>query len=74
MKKGATAIRNDKRAAKVPRNFRLSQPARDFLFALAHRRGISETATLEMLIRETAQKEKISLSMAEAISEAFDRP
>jgi len=41
--------------------FRLSEHARELLFAIADSLGISATATVEIIIREAAKKRGISV-------------
>lgn len=61
----ARAIRQSK-AGKKQKNLYLSHQARRLLAALSFRMGISETAVVELMIREKAARENIVLHGQEA--------
>lgn len=44
---------------KTPTSFRLSQKAKRLIRALAKRMGVSQTAVLEILVREKAKREGV---------------
>jgi hypothetical protein len=54
------------KTGKKQKNLYLSSQARQLLTALALRMGVSETAVVELLVREKAAKENISLSARKA--------
>jgi len=56
------------KAGKKQKNLYLSFHARQLLAVLAQRMGISETAVIELLIRDKAQRENIVLPEAETQS------
>jgi hypothetical protein len=54
------------KTGKKQKNLYLSSQARRLLAALALRMGISETAVVELLVREKAARENITLSAQKA--------
>lgn len=55
------------KAGKKQKNLYLSLQARQLLAALSTRLGISETAVVELLVREKAGRESIALPVARRI-------
>ena len=66
---GAHAIETLMRSktGKKQKNLYLSSQARRLLTSLALRMGISETAVVELLVREKAARENITLSARKAL-------
>lgn len=53
--------KKDQAAPKLGTSFRLSAESRNLLALLADHLGVSQAGVLEMLIRERARREKITL-------------
>jgi hypothetical protein len=56
-------------AKKTPKTMRLTETAHRLLHAMAARRGISETAVMEMAIREKAAADGLDAQKAETAND-----
>jgi hypothetical protein len=65
MRKQLTPAKPQSKAGKKQKNLYLSDQARQLLAVFSLNLGISETAVIELLIREKAAKENVSLPREE---------
>ncbi|HVF09735.1 MAG TPA: hypothetical protein VNA16_02980 [Abditibacteriaceae bacterium] len=65
MTKQAPKRQPQSKAGKKQKNLYLSDQARQLLAAFSHKMGISETAVIELLVREKAERDSIAVPVEE---------